>query len=68
MVRVRYIGIRFLNLRTKRTKRTVRIGAVRFMRYLQSSMNICATVHILLEIHDIAPVARPVYMSRLYLI
>ena len=64
---VRYV-IRCLNLRTKRTKSTVRIGTARFMGKLWPSIKIRATVHEQLKIHDIAQIGKPVFMSRLYLI
>ena len=64
----RYTLVRCLNLRSKRTKRTVPIGTVRFICNVRPSVKICATVHIQLKIHDVAPVARPVFVSRLYLI
>ena len=48
-----------LNLRAKRT---VPVGTVSFECNLRPSMKIRATVHIQLKIHDIAPVAKPVFV------
>ena len=65
MIRLRYVGIRCLNLSTKRT---VHVGTVRFMCNMRPSMKFRSTELIQLKIHDIAPVAKAVFVSSLYLI